>query len=471
MERWIAARGLSLGILALTLIGCGAPAPARQRAAVAQPTTKPASKQAAVVPTRPPAAAPTTAPKAGDLLYVRAGYGTPQQQVAVVDTATGTTQRELPAGVVAADWSTIYTAEPSATATTVRAIDMSTGRALRQASLPGHWALPVAGLDGTPAGLSPNGRWLALTGVPTPEQLKTFERDNRWNSAFVILDTTLKATAEPFTLAGNFWFDALSNDGAALYLIENLEGNGQSKYQVRHYDVSARSLDPQIVVGKGESPVMSGTRQAAVASPNGEWLFSLYLNSSHGPFIHALNLQNRFAICIDLPAQGKEDWEKQLFWSLTRTSDGGSIYAANGALGIVAEIDTSQLRMRRSVAIPPAAASNRPFGPLVDLLVPVAEAKRIPVGGVVLSPDGKTLWTLAAKGLIAVDTYDLSVQGRYLQDWVLDSISISPDGQRLYAVSAERGTIMRLNTADSMRTEVVQGTRRPWGVLRVETTP
>ena len=152
-----------------------------------------------------------------------------------------------------------------------------------------------------------------------------------------------------------------------------------------------------------------------------------------------------------------------------RTRDGSKLYAANGALGVVAELDTAQLKVRRTAALPLPTASSRPLTTLARWLVPAAEAKRIPVGGVALSPDEQTLYALGEKGLLAINTSDFSLRGRYLEDWTIDSVALSPDGARLYAVSAERGTIVRLDAATGTGQTIVTGVDRPWGVLRVET--
>src|SRR5262249_53289369 len=150
-------------------------------------------------------------------------------------------------------------------------------------------------------------------------------------------------------LDGDFAFDALSSDGASLYLIENLATPGLG-YKVRCYDLRAGTLLPGAVVDKTAiSETMRGTRSTTVVSPSGQWVYSLYLNEAGGPFIHALNLTDRWSVCIFLPKAGKDDWEKQLLWSLAQTQDGRTIYAANGALGTIAVMDTNNMNIRRTV--------------------------------------------------------------------------------------------------------------------------
>ena len=456
-------------IAILVLAGCGTPAQPVQPAAGPQAAAT-VVQAAPVLPTSTPALEETAAPaQAGDRLYVRDGYAGGRERIVVVHTASGTRERELPPGMPAPDWSVLYTVEHADGRTIVRTIEMATGHPARETVLDGNYILPAIGLDGLAGGLSANGAWLALMALPSPADLQAYKRDRNWQSRFAVLDTAFATPPRHVELKGNFWFDALSDNGAALYLIENLPPEEPEQYQVRRYDLAAGALNPNIVADKTTGVrVMQGVRQTAVPAPNGQWLYSLYLNHHHGPFIHALNLDG-FAVCIDLPKTGKEEWEKQLFWSLVRTRDGSKVYAANGALGLVAELDTAQLKVRRTAALPLPAASANPLTTLARRLVPAAEAKRIPIGGMALSPDEQTLYTLGEKGLLAINTSDFSLRGRYLDDWTIDSVALSPDGARLYAVSAERGTIVRLDAATGTRQTIVTGVDRPWGVLRVET--
>jgi hypothetical protein len=159
-------------------------------------------------------------------------------------------------------------------------------------------------------------------------------------------------------LDGNFSFDALSDSGQALYLIEHLPPEWPDQYQVRRYDLQAAALDTRIIADKRRAPqLMEGTRHAMIASRDGAWLYGVYLNPHHGPFIHALNLNDAYAFCIFLSPQFKDDWEKQRFWAIMMSED-GALYAVNGALGIVAEVDLSQVSIHRSTTLPTSLATN-----------------------------------------------------------------------------------------------------------------
>jgi hypothetical protein len=294
----------------------------------------------------------------------------------------------------------------------------------------------------------------------------------------VVLDT---AFAKPprflkFEFDGIYRFDGINDSGDGLYLIEYLSSGYSPKYQVRFYDLAKGELDPNVVVAKGEDPIMSGDRQISVPSSTGEWLFSLYTNENYGPFIHALNLNTRFAVCIDLPKDGKDDPEKQAFWSLAMSPGGSTLYAANGALNLVVELDTQQLQIRRTATLPAPSARTGPLDRLVRWLMPVAEAKpehEPGAAGAVLSRDGKTLFVLGGQGLLAINTKDLTLRGRYLVDRTLNSIALSPDDARLYVTSIpqsenDQSKIVQLDSATGAVLVEISNSMRPMGVLRVE---
>jgi hypothetical protein len=286
-------------------------------------------------------------------------------------------------------------------------------------------------------------------------------------SRLLVLDTAFARAPRAVELDGRFEFDAIANDGDALFLTEFPLPNAEDRYQVRRYNLATGALEPLPVAIKGEGVEMSGVRRMALASGDGAWLYSLYINDGHS-FIHALNLAGGFAFCLDLTGEGSFD--QQMLWSLAMGGD-GTLYAANGALGQVAEVQTRQdvPQITRSASLTPAPQAGL-LERIGGWLAPVAEAKRIVIGGAALSPDGGTLFALAERGLVAIDTRDLTLRARLGGEAPLDSLALSADGERLYAVSAERGAILLLDPASGAELGEVAGASRPWGVLRVTTT-
>jgi hypothetical protein len=442
----------SLALAALALNACGS-------GAATAPAPKPTAPEptAAAATAAPVLATPGAAP-AADQLFVRDGYDSPRPTLRVLGGAAE--PKPMPLGAPSPDWSQMYMVRQytsnGGNATIVRVLDPRTGAVLRETTVGGMYELPAMGLGGEPGGLSPDGRWLTLQapGAGHPR------------SRLLVLDTAFAQAPRAVELDGRFEFDGIGNDGAALFLTEYPNPASEDSYQIRLYNMGAGALDPNPVVMKGEGAQISGVRRMALPSADGSWLYSLYVNDGHS-FIHALNLAAGYAICIDLPGEG--GFDQQLLWSMALGAD-GTLYAANGALGEVAAVDTRQdapqiTRSARLPAAPQAGLLER----VGAWLVPVAEAKRIAIGGAALSPDGATLYTLAERGLLAIDTRDLTLRARLAGDLPLDSVALSADGARLYVVSAERRQILRLDAASGAELGSVAGASRPWGVLRVMT--
>ncbi len=392
-------------------------------------------------PTASQAAGSPAAPAAGGRLFVR--VAAPASRLAVLDAASGALVRELPDGALSPDGTVLYTVDSPAAGgqSLVRAIATDSGATLHEQALDGAYRLPAVELDGTPGGLSPDGRWLALV-AGAPGSYDAGQSD------LSVLDTRFATPPRLAHLAGSFSFDALGDDGASLFLIERTHPgqNGSLDYRVRRYDLAAGALDPTVVVEKGGPEEMRGLRLTAVAAPGGDALYSLYTNGPDGAFVHALSLSGRFAVCIDLPnppmptpAAGSEAAEDlRLAWSLALTPDGRTLYAANSASGQIVVIDLNQYSVRRSAMLSLAPHGSRaPLAKLTRWLAPArAEAKQIMHGGAALSADGGTLYVGGASGVLAVDTGTLQPRGRLLAGQPIAGLRLDPDGSVLYALPA-----------------------------------
>lgn len=457
-------RALSCCLLALLLTACGA-------ATATLPPPVPSSTPAPAVATAPATrvtSAPSAAVPAG-LLFVRARFG--DAGIRVVDTRGDTSPRTLPAGVPAPNWSTLYTATYDGTRTRVEAYDPTTGVVRRTTVLDGKYDLVRdGGLE--VGGVSPDGRWLALAGPPSYRPARQTE------SRYAVLDTAFAQPPRLVTLDGEYTFDALANDGAALYLIEYLPAADASPtptplpappYRVVLVDLARPVAAPQPIVDKTTAgTTMAGTRRMVVVMPDGRWVFSLYLNPAR-PFIHALNLTDRFAVCIFLPKVADGEIGAQVQWSLARSADGARLYAANGALGTVVEIDATSLATLRTITVLPDTTSDRaPLAAIAHWLAPQVSAKGEPgtANGVVVTPDGGTLALLGPKGLLLLDTRDLRVRARVLPDRHLTSVAVSPNGARLYVVDADTGTLTALDPITGAVQAEVAGVRDVWSIVR-----
>ena len=238
------------------------------------------------------------------------------------------------------------------------------------------YALPPVALNGMPGGLSQNGRWLVRRAL----------RQTPAKSHLLVVDTSFAQPAAAVDLDGSFVFDAISNDGERLYLLQYLSAND---YAVRVYNVSAGLLDPYVVVDKFD-PTEPMTGQAStVASADGQWQFTVYARASKGAFIHALMLGGPISLCLELPGSGGNTDPSVLRWSLALSPDGTRVYATNGALGLVVEVAASG---QNAPAI--LRTTNSPRR---------GRRHRCPGRATLVSPDGRVLAVSGGAGVEWVD--------------------------------------------------------------------
>ena len=337
---------------------------------------------------------------------------------------------------VASPDGSVYYALDGASPPALQWIEAKTGRTITRLALPGPFTLADE-TGPAPTGLSPNGRWLVLVGHTGA------------TSSFAVIDTGLLKVVAVAEVPGAFTYDAISDDGSSLYLTERIGPdtartlglNAAYSYRVRVYDVPSAKLSETLVVDVKLASqttennaatrldgIMSGIYQSSVPSRDGQWNFSFYYNPARGPFIHVLHLNSRNAFCIlDLPIV-PGGYEKRLAWSLALAPSGTTLYAANGALGMVSAIDATTLKVRHTATIAGLPSATTPDAPTRS----------------VVSPDGRKLYFPAGHGVALVDTLDFALRGLFLTDRVVSSLSLSADGRRLYAMSSD-GTVWMLN--------------------------
>lgn len=355
----------------------------------------------------------------GNKLYAAASNGG-SMELAVIDSRSHAVDRSMRLGTASSDWKHLY----SVRSTSLIDTNPGTGAAQRTLQLPRHYELPRATISGVPGGMSFNGKWLVLqasdqttTGIPAASHL-------------LVVNTTSLSTRVQVELKGWFDFDAISNDGENLYLIQYV---APQLYHVRLYHVEMRYLDSTVIVEKGASPSspMAGIRLMSVPSPDGEWLYTMYARQNEGAFIHGLHLNGApYAACIDLPGAGYDKDAGQFRWSLAVSPGTSTLYAVNGAMGWIGEIpiggnawpqlrSTSRIGSNKSASLP---------------LVSSVTAKEFGFNATVVSPDGSTLITAAETGIVWVDAATLKTRARALDGWRVWSLGLTPDGRTLYAL-------------------------------------
>ena len=251
-------------------------------------------------------ATPTAPTSASVFLASTAGASGP---VTAYDGASLGRRFELPRGLRAADGSAHYALLGSA----LRRFDPLTGREMRSYKVDGKWSL---------AAVSATGRWVALTAGRTQVR---------------VIDTKSGQTAHELSLPGVFLVETISSEGDFLFLQQNFV---DGRYAVRDYDLAAGTLLQGSLATKGQTVLMQGVAEGTVASPDGRWLLTLYVDTKrNAAFVHALNIVDRFPLCIDMPPCPKKCTVAQLRrWALALAPDGRTLFAANPAIGRVAEV-------------------------------------------------------------------------------------------------------------------------------------
>jgi len=407
--------------------------------------------------TTSPTAVPRPTNAANDVVYLRSVGSGGVANILAIDARTGTTLRTLPDGSASFDRSTLLATEEAkgATQTVVRRLDIASGSELGSFTLDGTYH--AVWTDAGQTALSRDGHYLALSIYP-------YQENGNWVTGFRVVDTGSGAMLGTLDLMGRstYGFVAMSPDGRSLYL--NQFGEGATGLRV--FDVPSSTLLPAAAIAGVRS--QGGFRPAPVFSRDGRWMFSLDAGSpgnctswdgpkctpkaDEQPYLFALDLTSPRMLTVPLPMEQKStDFEKYLLWSIAVAPDGGTAYAINPALGVIDEVDATQMTLRRTSSITVSRADHGLLAALGSVFFPVASAKRYITGGALLSPNGDRIYAAAYKGIAVVNTADLSSRAVWQTDGEFDSLALTADGERLYAVSNANGRIAIVATSDGAK--------------------
>lgn len=167
--------------------------------------------------------------------------------------------------------------------------------------LRGAWGIPTVSYDGSGAGLTADGRRLVLIERPA--------RFPQRRIRLTIVDARRLRVIRTITLAGVYSFDAVSPDGAKIYLVKYVSAASPARYSVRTFDVARnRLLARPVVDRRNPRERMRGFPITRATTADGAWAYTLYDGGGDAPFIHALNTVAGTASCIDLDAlSGRND--------------------------------------------------------------------------------------------------------------------------------------------------------------------
>jgi DNA-binding beta-propeller fold protein YncE len=209
---------------------------------------------------------------------------------------------------------------------------------------------------------------------------------------------------------------------------------------------------------------MSGVALARQVSNGGTFAYTLYIDTRRNyAFIHELPLNDQvyppIAHCIDLPVGKSADLLH--FYTLALSPDGGTLYAANGALGVISSINVTN---GDPLGIFNDKVQNTAHFNHGNTNVSNIERGRMLYNGAALSSDQKTLYFAGIQGLWAVNTSNLNIQGHYLAQQTLTGVALSSDNQTLYAVDPAKGITLLSATTGQIQ-KVMQGAAHsPWGI-------
>ncbi len=387
-------------------------------------------------------------------LYVLDGYATStfsnvEQQIVAFrpSVVPSTALVTLPAGLVSQDHQKIYTASAQNDRTTITVTNTLTGARIHSFVIPGNYT--TAGQYYSKAVISANGRWLALD---NPSPIGTL-------STIVLVDTQAGKLVKTIQLKGDFDLDAISPDSSRLYLLEQLNDKA-GHYNVRLYQVDQNQLLPYPIIDKQETDTsMVGSALTRQMSSDGTIAYTLYTNTNtNTAFVHILPLAGDYigARCIELLVGKSTDLLH--YYTLTLSTDGTTLYAANGALGIISTINVQS-----------AQVFDDHIGKTIHFDIGKAnmtngDKVRILYKGAMLSPDQKTLYFVGIHGIWATDTANLTIKNNYATQQIFTGIALSTNEQTLYAIYPASGlTIVDVGSGQSQRISL-NTVRSPWGI-------
>jgi hypothetical protein len=245
----------------------------------------------------------------GTLLAYHTSTGAP---VSVADLRTGESLFSLPPGLVYGDVLVHLQGRR------IEWYDATTGRKTGQRALPWKVRLAGASQDGSRA-VAFRSKTSLVVATPRASQLVELP-------------------------AGNWDFDALR--GNRLVLIRFLRVGG---YQVRLLDLAHPARGTRLLKDPHESGTIWGQAWSRFSSPDGRYVFTLYISSNGAAMVHELDLAVATARCIDLPGTG--DYGAATSWALALSPDGRTLWAAGPGYGRVVAIDVRTRRVSAAFRI------------------------------------------------------------------------------------------------------------------------
>jgi len=233
-------------------------------------------------------------------------------------------------GVTAAGSTDRYVTVNDGASTLVERIARNGGRVLGLQRIAGTFTIPAVAYDSSASGLSADGRTLVL--------IQPRQAFPRATTTFALFDARFLRLKRIFTLRGDFSFDAISQHGRRMFLVNYTSPADPTRYTVRAYDLRANTLLPKPITDPSErSDKMRGAPITRMLSVDGRWAYTLYDGAGGTPFVHALDTATSRAHCIDLTMLVGN----QNLWSLRFTRGPGAEVRIGTTGATLAVVDTT----------------------------------------------------------------------------------------------------------------------------------
>jgi hypothetical protein len=241
-----------------------------------------------------------------------------------------------------------FVAVPAPVGTRVTELRRAGGAGLRSRTIAGRFGIPLVAYDSSAEEVPATSPNIVLEERTNPGRLAR-------RTSFVVLSTRDLHVVRRFTLAGAYAFDALSPDGATLYLTRHASRAHITRYTVRAYDIPSGRLFSGVIADRTEHEWrMDGMPVTRLQTAAGGWAYTLYQGGEDGAFVHALDTDARTARCIDIPGMRN----RAVMAMRLRLADGGRRLVIVSGGKPVATIDTHTLALVSARGQPRPAPSS-----------------------------------------------------------------------------------------------------------------
>lgn len=346
-----------------------------------------------------------------ELLYLRTSAG-----VALLEAGSSSPTFHSASAEPAPDWRTVVRTDREDSQTNLTAVDPVTDDTLWERSVPGLLRVKV---------VSPGARFVALS----PDTGRYLSQPRQTRLIVTGRDAETPSTIE---LEGNFEPEAFSVDGKHLFVVQYLPAGDPNRYQVRRLNVATGKVRDVFSVDKELQEAMRGTARVQEMSPDGTRLYTLYsVNTPEGrhSFVHVLSLDELWAHCIDLPHGFAMQGHNRS--AIGVTPDNKHIYVADGAEGMVAELDAERLEVTRTASVDLASAWK---------------GAEVTVAG-----DGSSVFVGSGAKVVELSAADLSEVNRWDMPDRITGIQVSANGN-IYVGTEEEVAVIDTGTGEQTKT-------------------